>query len=61
MKPFTALSVVIFAIISLVHFVRVALGWTVTIDSLVIPVWVSILGGAVAAALAVALWREARR
>jgi len=61
MKPFTTLAVVIFAIVSLMHFIRVALGWTVTIDSLVIPIWVSVLGGAIAAALAYALSREARR
>ena len=61
MKPFTTLAVVVFAIVSLMHFLRVALGWTVTIDSLVIPIWVSILGGVIAAAFAFALSREARR
>jgi hypothetical protein len=61
MKPFTTLAVVIFAIVALVHVLRVALGWTVTIDSLAIPMWVSIAGGAIAAALAFALSREARR
>ena len=61
MKPFTTLAVVVFSLVALVHFLRVALGWTVTIDSLVIPIWVSILGGVIAAAFAFALSREARR
>jgi hypothetical protein len=61
MKPFTTLAVVVFAMVSLAHFLRVAMGWTVTIDSLVIPIWASIVGGLIAAAFAFALWREARR
>jgi len=61
MKPFTALAVVVFSIVSLVQFLRAVMGWTVTIDSLAIPIWASVLAGALAAALAFALSREARR
>jgi len=61
MKPFTTLAVVVFAMRCRRPFLRVAMGWTVTIDSLVIPIWASIVGGLIAAAFAFALWREARR
>ena len=58
MKPFTAIAVAVFAIVSLLQMVRVAMGWTVTINGVAIPLWGSVIAGVVAAALAVMLWRE---
>ena len=61
MKPFTTLAVVVFSVVAAVHLLRLALGWAVTIDGLVVPMWVSVLGAVIAAAFAYALWREAAR
>jgi hypothetical protein len=60
MKPFTAITVVLFALISVAHLLRCILGWEVTLNGLVVPVWLSGVGFVIAAGLAVMLWREAR-
>jgi hypothetical protein len=60
MKPFTTIAVVVFSLVALLQLLRVALGWEVTVNGIVIPVWASIVACAVAAGLAVMLWREAR-
>lgn len=59
-RPFTLLAVLIFAVVALVHLLRLAYGWAVTINGAAIPMWASILGLAISAALAVMLWRESR-
>ena len=60
MKPFTTLAAVIFALVALLHLLRLLLGWEITVSGLVVPQWVSILGFLITAGLAVMLWREAR-
>ena len=60
MKPFTLLAVVVFTIIAILQLVRVALGWEVVINGLVIPAWASLIACAVAALLAIMVWRENR-
>ena len=60
MKPFTTVTVIVFAIVAVAHLVRVIEGWPVTIDALQIPIWVSVVGCAVSALLAVMVWRENR-
>ena len=60
MKPFTFLAVVIFMLVALMHVVRLALGWTVLINGVDIPVAVSPFLAAFAALLAVMVWREGR-
>lgn len=52
------LSIVLFTLVALAHLLRLALGWQVTVDAMVIPMWVSIAGTLVPAALAVMLWKE---
>ena len=59
-KPFTLLAVLIFAVVALVHLLRLAYGWEVTINSAAVPLWASVLGLVIAAGLAVMLWRESR-
>jgi hypothetical protein len=57
-KPFTMAAVVIFAIVAVMHLLRLLLGWGVTIAGIDIPMWVSVVALVVTAGLAVGLWRE---
>jgi len=61
MKLFTTIAAVIFAVIALVHIVRLFLGWEVTVSGMAIPMWASVAGLVIAAGLAVMLLREARK
>ena len=60
MKPFTTTTVVILALIAVVHLLRLLAGWPVTIDGFAIPVWWSAPAVVVFAGLAWLVWREAR-
>ncbi len=59
MKSFTSLAIAIFILIAVVHLLRLILAWEVTVNSVVIPMWVSLMGLLIAGALAYFLWREA--
>jgi hypothetical protein len=58
MKPFTIIAVAVFIIVSFLHLLRYFLGWEVMVNTVVIPMWVSLLGFVVAGGLAIMLWRE---
>ncbi|HEX9686511.1 MAG TPA: hypothetical protein VGA25_11750 [Burkholderiales bacterium] len=60
-RPFTSLAALIFAVIALVHLLRVIYGWAVTIVGANVPTWTSVLGLVVAGVLAAGLWWESRR
>jgi len=60
MKPFTNIATAIFALIAIMHLVRLILGWEVTVNAVIIPMWVSVLGLIVAVGLAWLLWLENR-
>jgi hypothetical protein len=60
MKPFTTATLIILALVAIVHALRVLLGWSVTVNGSDIPMWVSVVAFLVAAGLAVGLWRETR-
>ena len=60
MKPFTTLSVVVFAVVALLQAVRVIAGWPVLIDGFAVPIWASVFAAAAAAGLSVMLWRARR-
>lgn len=60
MKPFTTLAVVILSLISLLQLMRFVQGWEVSINGVIVPVWVSGLAFVVLAGLAAMLWRESR-
>ncbi len=60
MKPFTLAAIALFALVAILHAVRVVFGWSMTINELDIPVWVSILGSIIPAGLAVMVWKESR-
>jgi hypothetical protein len=59
-KPFTAVAVALLGLVALVQLLRVILGWEVTVNGVAVPAWASAAACAVAGALAVMLWREAR-
>ena len=61
MKPFTTIATVIFALVALVHILRVFSGWEVTVGGKAVPMWASVAGLVIAAGLAVMLLREARK
>ena len=58
MKPFTTIAVAIFTIVAIVHLLRIILGWEVTIQGTVVPMWASYLGLIIAGGLAFLLRRE---
>lgn len=60
-KPFTILAVLVFAIVALVHLLRLAFGWEATIAGAAVPLWASVLGVVVAGGLAAGLWWESRK
>jgi uncharacterized membrane protein len=51
-RTFSLVTAVIFSLVALLHAVRLLRGWQVTIESAVIPAWISWIGLAVAAYLA---------
>ena len=61
MKPFSAISAVVFALVALAQLLRLVLGWPVVINGINIPLWASAIACLVAAGLAVMVWREARQ
>jgi len=61
LRTFSVTAGAIFALIALVHLVRIYLGWSIVIDSWSIPIWVSWIGFVVAGGLAYLGLRAARR
>ena len=59
-KPFTTIAVVAFAVICLVHVLRIIFGWEVVIDHNVVPIWISGVGALLSGLLAVMVWKEGR-
>jgi hypothetical protein len=60
-KPFTLIAAVIFALMAVIHVIRLVTHFQVIVGSHVLPGWISLLGVLVPAALAWGLFREARR
>jgi len=58
MKPFATANVAILALVAIVHLVRLLAGWSVSVNGIDIPMWVSVVALAVAGGLALGLWRE---
>ncbi|MGH2349980.1 MAG: hypothetical protein ACRDFT_11020 [bacterium] len=61
MKPFTMIAVVLFSLIALMQLLRLILSWEVTVNGVIVPVWVSGIAFVIAAGLAAMLWRETPR
>jgi len=60
MKPGSSIAIVLFALVALGHLVRIVLGLSVTVGSTPVPMWISVGGVIVPAAVAGMLWREGR-
>jgi hypothetical protein len=60
-RPFTSLAAIIFAVVALVHLMRLIYGWAVTIVGADVPMWTSVLGLVIASGLAAGLWWESRK
>ena len=60
MKPFTTAAIFVFALVALLQAVRVALGWDIAVNGILIPIWASVVACVVAATLAFMLRRETR-
>ena len=58
MKPFAIATLVILALVAIVHALRVLMGWSVTVNGSDIPMWMSVVACLVCVGLAVGLWRE---
>ena len=61
LKPFTAIAVVLLALIAFGHLLRVLAGWELVIGAIFVPMWPSVLAVLVFGGLAIMLGREARR
>jgi len=58
MKPFATATVAILALVAILHLLRLLAGWSVSVNGIDIPMWVSVIALVVAGGLAVGLWRE---
>ena len=60
MKPFSTIAAVIFALVALLHLLRLVYDWQVVFNGWVVPMWLSVIGLIVTAALSLLVGREAR-
>ncbi len=58
MKPFTKVTIFVLALVSVMHVLRLFLGWEVKINGILIPLWVSIFGFIISGVLAFMVWYE---
>ena len=61
MKPFTTIAIIVFSLIAFMHLLRLLFVWEVTINGMIVPVWLSLLGSMISSGLALMLWRESRK
>jgi len=61
LRTFSVTAGAIFALIALVHLVRIYFGWSIVIDNWSIPIWISWIGFVVAGGLAYLGLRAVRR
>jgi hypothetical protein len=61
MKPFTTVTVLVLAILTIVHLYRLIVGLEIVVSGTAIPQWVSGIAALVTGILAVMVWRESRR
>lgn len=60
-RPFTLIAVAIFALMALLHLLRLFTHFQVVLGSHVLPQWISIVALVITGGLAFGLYRESRR
>jgi hypothetical protein len=60
-KPYCVVTGALFAIVALAHLARLAFGWSIYVDTQVVPMWVSVLGLVIPGGLAVWAFRLSTR
>ena len=61
MKRFSTIAAVVFALVALAQLLRLALGWSIVVNGISIPLWASAIACLVAGGLAVMVWRDAHQ
>ena len=61
MKPFTTIAAVVFSLITIVHLLRLFFHWQVTVNGVIVPIWISVPGFIITGVLAIMLLREAKK
>lgn len=61
MKPATLIATIALALVALIHLARLIVGFQVTVDGNVVPVWASLPAFLATGGLAVAVWFEHRQ
>ncbi len=54
----TLLGIVVFSLVAVAHLLRLLMGWQVTIDGWVAPMWSSVIGVLLPGTIAYLLWKE---
>ncbi len=57
-KHIVRIVAVILTIVAILHLLRIALGWGITINDWTVPYWASVIAGAIIGYLAYSLWRK---
>jgi hypothetical protein len=60
-RTFSLIAAAVFSLIALGHAIRLLFGWHVMVENVVVPVWISWIGLAVATYLAYQGFRSSRR
>jgi len=60
-KPFSQIAVLIFALVSLAHLLRLVFGWEILLNGMLLPDWASLLICLLTAGLSYGLYRELRK
>jgi hypothetical protein len=60
-RPVSVLAAAIFAVVAVVHLLRLVYGWEVTLNGAMVPIWVSAVGVVIPGALAAGLWWESSK
>jgi hypothetical protein len=55
---YTRVAAFLFAVVSFSHLLRILLGRQIMVDSISVPMWVSVLGVVIPGGLAVLIWKE---
>jgi hypothetical protein len=60
MKTGTLLAIILFALVAVAHLIRLVDRTEVVVGTMVVPLWVSVLGVVVPGLIAWLLWRESK-